>query len=132
MVAGGLRLPLGGRIGSVEVRGGLGRGKNKPATPSRKRHRAGLYDSALEAAIAFALLRVVLGLGILGERGEKKPQPPASARTSKKADDGVYLCRLMQLPRADVLRVWGAPLSQQHAGALVARGVAVAYADVLL
>jgi hypothetical protein len=38
----------------------------------------------------------------------------------------------MQLPRADVLRVWGAPLSQQEAGALVARGVAIAYADVLL
>ena len=31
---------------------------------------AASYDSALEAAIAFELLRVVLGLGILGEVGQ--------------------------------------------------------------
>ena len=83
-------------------------------------------------AIAFTLLRVVLGLGILRERGEKKPQPPASARTSKKADDGVYLGRLTQLPRADVLRVWGVLLTEEQAAAAVARRTPVAFAGVLL
>ena len=130
--AGGQRLPLGGCNGYLGVRGGQGRGKDKfQGTTPQKRHRTKHYDTPLEAAIAFAQLREDLDLGILAERGPKKPQPPASDATSKKKDVGVYLGRLMQLPRADVLCVWGAPLSQQQAGALVVRGVAVAYADVL-
>jgi hypothetical protein len=130
--AGGQRLPLGGRNGYVGVRGGQGRKKDKfqGVTP-KKVHRTKHYDTALEAAIAFAQLREDLDLGIHAERSTKKAQPRASTDTSKKAETGVYLGRLLQLPRTDVLCVWAAPLSQQQAAALVARGVAVAYADVL-
>ena len=106
------------------------RDKYQSTTP-RKRHRTGLFDTPLEAAVAFAQLREDLDLGIHVERSQKKPQPPASDDTSKKKDVGVYLGRLLQLPRADVLCVWAVLLSQQQAAAAVARGVAVAYAEVL-
>jgi hypothetical protein len=130
--AGGQRLPLGGRNGYLGVRGKQGRGKDKyQGTTPRKRHRTGLFDTPLEAAVAFAQLREDLDLGIHVERSQKKPQPPASDDTSKKKDVGVYLGRLLQLPRADVLCVWAVLLSQQQAAAAVARGVAVAYAEVL-
>ena len=130
--AGGQRLPLGGRNGYLGVRGGQGRKKDKfQGTTPKKTHRTGHHDTALEAAIAFAQMKEDLDLGILEERSTKKAQPRASTDTSKKADVGVYLGRLLQQQRADVLCVWGAPLSQQQAAALVARRVAVAYAEVL-
>ena len=132
--AGGQRLPLGGRHGYIGVRGKQGRKKDKfqGVTP-KKVHRTKHYDTALEAAIAFAQMKEDLDLGIHPESSAKKAkaQQRASTDTSKKKDVGVYLGRLLQQPRTDVLCVWGAPLSQQQAAALVARGVAVAYADVL-
>jgi hypothetical protein len=130
--AGGQRLPLGGRNGYLGVRGGQGRKKDKyQGTTPQKRHRTKHYDTALEAAIAFAQMKEDLDLGIHPESSAKKAQQRASTDTSKKKDVGVYLGRLLQQPRTDVLCVWGAPLSQQQAAALVARGVAVAYADVM-
>ena len=130
--AGGQRLPLGGRNGYLGVRGGQGRKKDKyQGTTPQKRHRTKHYNTALEAAIAFAQMKEDLDLGILEERGQKKPQPPASDATSKKKDVGVYLGHLLQQQRADVLCVWGVLLTEQQAAAAAARRVAVAYADVL-
>jgi hypothetical protein len=130
--AGGQRLPLGGKHGYLGVRGGQGRKKDKfQGTTPKKTHRTGHHDTALEAAIAFAQMEEDLDLGIHAERGEKKPPPPASTDTSKKVDVGVYLGRLLQLQRADVLCVWGVLLTEQQAAAAAARRVAVAYADVL-
>ena len=130
--AGGQRLPLGGRHGYLGVRGKQGRKKDKfQGTTPKKQHRTGLCDTPLEAAIAFAQLREDLELDMYEARGKKRPQPPASNAASKKAEVGVYLGHLLQQQRTDVLRVWGAPLSQQQAGALAARGVVVAYAEVL-
>ena len=53
----GLRVPLGGVNGYVGVRGKQGCKKNKyqGVTP-RKKHRTGLFDSPLEAAIGLAQL----------------------------------------------------------------------------
>ena len=120
--AGGQRLPLGGRHGYLGVRGKQGRKKDKfQGTTPKKQHRTGLCDTPLED----------LELDMYEARGKKRPQPPASNAASKKAEVGVYLGHLLQQQRTDVLRVWGAPLSQQQAGALAARGVVVAYAEVL-
>ena len=130
--AGGQRLPLGGKHGYLGVRGGQGRKKDKyQGTTPQKRHRTKHYNTPLEAAIAFAQLREDLDLGILAEQSPKKAQPAATIATSKKKETGVYLGRLLQQPRADVLCVWGVLLSEQQAAAAAARGVAVAYADVL-
>ena len=99
-VAGGQRLPLGGLNGYAGVRGKQGRKKDKfQGTTPRKKHRTGLFDSPLEAAIGLAQLREDLELGMLElvalERTPKKAKPAAS----KKAEVGVYLGHLLQPPR---------------------------------
>jgi hypothetical protein len=128
----GQRLPLGGRNGYLGVRGGQGRKGDKfQGTTPRKQHRTRLCHSAQEAAIALAQVKEDLELGMFEERGKKKAQPAATIATSTKKEAGVYLGRLLQLPRADVLCVRAVLLSEQQAAAAAARGVAVAYADVL-
>ena len=130
--AGGQRLPLGGRNCYLGVRGKQGRAANMfQGMAPKKQHRTRLCHSAQEAATALAQMKEDLELGIFEERRKKKAPPPASASTSKKADVGVYLGRLLQLPRADIPCVWGVLLTEQQAAAAVARRVAVPYADVL-
>jgi hypothetical protein len=115
--AGGQRLPMGGKNGYMGVRGKQGRGKDKvQGTTPKKRHRTGHHDTPLEAAIAFAQMREDLDLGIHQARGKKKPPPPASDAASKKADVGVDIGCLLQLPRADVLCVWGVLLTRAAGG----------------
>ena len=131
-LAGGQRLPLGGLNGYAGVRGKQGRKKNKfqGVTP-RKQHRTGLFDTAQEAALALAQLREDLELGMLAERAPKKAVPPAGSAASKKLEAGVFLGDLLSLQRAVVPCVRAVLLSPQQAAAAVARGVAVAYADVV-
>ncbi len=128
----GQRLPLGGINSYLGVRGKQGRGKDKfqGVTP-RKQHRTGLFDSPLEAAIAFAQLKEDLELGMLASRSRKKRPSPATSAASRNHDVGTYLGHLRRplLPPV-VPTVACAMLSPQQAAAAVARGVAVAYADV--
>jgi hypothetical protein len=128
----GQRLPLGGRNGYLGVRA-AGRGAKATSSRGRRRarkqHRTRLCHSAQEAAIALAQVKEDLELGMFEERGKKKAQPAATIATSTKKEAGVYLGRLLQLPRADVLCVRAVLLSEQQAAAAAARGVAVAYAD---
>ena len=132
-VAGGQRLPLGGLNGYVGVRGKQGRKKNKfqGITP-KKQHRTGLYDHAQEAAIALAQLREDLELGMVTEHAAKIVQSPVTIAAPKKLEAGVFLGDLLRRQRAAVPTVRAVLLSQQQAAAAVARGVAVAYADVVL
>ena len=132
-VAGGQRLPLGGLNGYVGVRGKQGRKKNKfqGITP-KKQHRTGLYDHAQEAAIALAQLREDLELGMVTEHGAKVVKSPVTIAAPKKLEAGVFLGDLLRRQRAAVPTVRAVLLSQQQAAAAVARGVAVAYADVVL
>ena len=81
--------------------------------------------------MALARLRHDLELGVLPERSEKKPQPPAGNGAAKKVEVGVYLGHLLRRPRAGIPTVAAALLSQQEAAEAAARGVAVAYARVL-
>ena len=131
--AGGQRLPLGGLNGYVGGRGKQGRKKNKfqGITP-KKQHRTGLYDHAQEAAIALAQLREDLELGMVTEHGAKVVKSPVTIAASKKLEAGVFLGDLLRRQRAAVPTVRAVLLSQQQAAAAVARGVAVAYADVVL
>ena len=131
-VAGGQRLPLGGLNGYVGVRGKQGRKKNKfqGITP-KKQHRTGLYDHAQEAAIALAQLREDLELGMVTEHGAKVVKSPVTIAAPKKLEAGVFLGDLLRRQRAAVPTVRAVLLSQQQAAAAVARGVAVAYADVV-
>ena len=77
--AGGQRLPLGGINGYIGVRGKQGRRKDKyqGVTP-KKVNRTQLFDTAREAAIAFAQLREDLELRMLEPPPKKKSQrrPP--------------------------------------------------------
>ena len=132
-VAGGQRLPLGGLNGYVGVLGKQGRKKNKfqGITP-KKQHRTGLYDHAQEAAIALAQLREDLDLGMVTEHGAKVVKSPVTIAAPKKLEAGVFLGDLLRRQRAAVPTVRAVLLSQQQAAAAVARGVAVAYADVVL
>ena len=132
-VAGGQRLPLGGLNGYAGVRGKQGRKKNKfqGITP-KKQHRTGLYDHAQEAAIALAQLREDLELGMVTEHGAKVVKSPVTIAAPKKLEAGVFLGDLLRRQRAAVPTVRAVLLSQQQAAAAVARGVAVAYADVVL
>ena len=132
-VAGGQRLPLGGLNGYAGVRGKQGRKKNKfqGITP-KKQHRTGLYDHAQEAAIALAQLREDLDLGMVTEHGAKVVKSPVTIAAPKKLEAGVFLGDLLRRQRAAVPTVRAVLLSQQQAAAAVARGVAVAYADVVL
>ena len=132
-VAGGQRLPLGGLNGYRGVRGKQGRKKNKfqGVTP-KKQHRTGLYDHAQEAAIALAQLHEDLELGMVTEHRAKIVQSPVTIAAPKKLEAGVFLGDLLRRQRAAVPTVRAVLLSQQQAAAAVARGVAVAYADVVL
>ena len=125
----GQRLPLGGKHGYAGVRGGQGKKKDKfQGTTPRKQHRTGLFDSPLEAAIAFAQLREDLKLGMLVERVPKKQKKAAANEPSKKAQVGVYLGTLLAQQRAVVQpgRAW--LLSEQQAAAALASGMAQAFA----
>ena len=130
--AGGQRLPLGGLNGYAGVRGKQGRNKKQfQGVSPKKQHRTKLCDTAQEAAIAFAQLKEDLELGMLAERAPKIPSQPAGNETSRKAQVGVYLGTLLAQQRAVVPTVRAVLLSQQQAAAAVARGVAVAYADIV-
>ena len=85
----GQRLPLGGINGYLGVRGKQGRGKDKfqGVTP-KKQHRTGLFDSPLQAAIAFAQLKEDLDLGMLAQRSRKKRASPATLAASRKSEVG--------------------------------------------
>ena len=125
----GLRVPLGGINGYKGVRGKQGRKKNKyqGVTP-RKTHRTGHFDTAKEAAIAFAQLREDLELGMLEQRAPQTAQPPAANEPSKKAQVGVYLGTLLAQQRAVVpsARAW--LLSPQQAAAALAGGMPQGFA----
>ena len=116
--------------GYCGVRGKQGRKKDKfqGVTP-KKQHRTALFDTALEAAIAFAQLREDIELDMFEPRGEKKAKPAATNVISKKIDVGTYLGYLRQPQWHCVPVVACAVLSRQQAAAAVARGVAVVYAD---
>ena len=131
-LAGGQRLPLGGLNGYAGVRGKQGKKKDKfqGVTP-KKTHRTQHFDTAQEAAVALAQLREDLDLGMLTERARKNPPPPPANEPPKKAQVGVYLGTLLAQQRAVVPQVRAVLLSPQQAAAAVARGVAVAYSDVL-
>ena len=115
------------------MRGKQGRKKNKfqGITP-KKQHRTGLYDHAQEAAIALAQLREDLDLGMVTEHGAKVVKSPVTIAAPKKLEAGVFLGDLLRRQRAAVPTVRAVLLSQQQAAAAVARGVAVAYVDVVL
>ena len=125
----GRRLPLGGVNGYLGVRGKQGRKRDKfqGITP-KKQHRTQLCDTPLEAAIAFAQLNEDLELDMLEPRTKKGKASEESTATSKKFEAGTYLGLL---PRACpvIPTVACAMLSPQQAAAVVARGVAVAYAE---
>ena len=128
-------MPLGGINGYCGVRGKQGRKKDKfqGVTP-KKQHRTALFDSALEAAIAFAQLREDLELGMLQPSIDKKDVPTAINATSKKIEVGTYLGHMRQPQWAwavDVPIVQCAVISPQQAAAAVQRGMAVAYADAV-
>ncbi len=129
--AGGQRLPLGGINGYIGVRGKQGRRKDKyqGVTP-KKVNRTQLFDTAREAAIAFAQLREDLELRMLEPPPKKKPATPATTAAPKRFEVGVYIGNICKpLPPA-VPTVWAcALLSSQQANLAAARGVAVAYAD---
>ena len=128
----GQRLPLGGVNGYLGVRGKQGRAKDKyqGVTP-KKKHRTQLFDTPLEAAIAFAQLKEDLELGTLEPRTEKMKASEESKPASKKFEAGTYLGHLLARERHVVPTVAVALLSPQQAAAAAARGVAVAYADYL-
>ena len=128
----GQRLPLGGLNGYCGVRGKQGRRKDKfqGVTP-KKQHRTALFDTALEAAIAFAQLNEDLNLGMIELVSEKKESPATTNATSKKTGVGTYLGYMRQLQWRCVPVVACAVISRQQAAAAVACGVAVAYADAV-
>ena len=131
--AGGKRLPLGGLNGYLGVRGKQGRDKDKyqGVTP-KKRHRTRLCDTPLEAAIAFAQLKEDIELGMQQQRAAKKTPTPATNAAPKKREVGTYLGYLRPPPQPVVPCVACALLTPQQAGAAVACGVPVAYADYAL
>ena len=128
----GLRVPLGGANGYRGVRGKQGRQKNKfqGITP-KKQHRTRLFGTAQEAALALAQLREDLELGMVAEGAPKKALAAATNATSKRMQVGFFLGDLLMQQRAGVPTVRAVELSPQQAAEAVARGVAVAYADVM-
>ena len=129
--AGGQRLPLGGINGYIGVRGKQGRRKDKyqGVTP-KKVNRTQLFDTAREAAIAFAQLREDLELRMLEPPPKKKPATPATTAAPKRFEVGVYIGNIFNPLPPGVPTVWAcALLSPQQANLAAARGVAVAYAD---
>ena len=129
--AGGHRLPLGGVNRYLGVRGKQGRDKDKfQGTTPRKQHRTKLYDTPLEAAIAFAQMKEDLNLGMQQQRSSKKRvASPATIGGSRRFEVGTYLGYLKPRPPA-ILTISCALLIQQQAAAAVARGVTVVFADV--
>ena len=131
--AGGQRLPLGGVNRYLGIRGKQGRNKDKfqGVTP-KKQHRTKLYDTPLEAAIAFAQMKEDLDLGMWEQRSRKKQTiSPATTACSRRFEVGTYLGNLKPPPPVAVVpTVACALLLPQQAAAAAARGVAVAYADV--
>ena len=129
---GGQRLPLGGVNRYMHVRGKQGKKRNKfQGVSPGKGTWTGLFDTALEAAIAYAQKKEDIELGLAAPGGSKKQQPAASSTTSKKLEVGTYLGHLLQQPRSVIPTVAAAPLSPQQAANAVARGVPVAYAELL-
>ena len=130
--AGGQRLPLGGVNGYLGVRGKQGKNKDKyQGTTPRKQHRTGHFPTAKEAAIALAQMKEDLELGIFEERGGKNPSSTTVDDSFNKAQVGVYLGDLLRQEREGVPCVRAVLLSPQQAAAAVARGVALAYAEVI-
>ena len=128
----GQRLPLGGVNGYRGVRGGQGRGKNKyQGTAMKKKLRTELFDTPLEAAVALAQKKDDLEDGTFVLPCEAKLQPAATTATSKRPEIGVYLGDLLKLQRQAMPTVKCVLLSQQQAAAASARGVVVAYAELL-
>ena len=72
-----------------------------------------------------------LELGLLEERGQKKAKSPETIAASKKKRVGVFLGRLLQLPRPVVPTVACVLLLPLQAVDASARDVPVASADVL-
>ena len=70
-------------------------------------------------------------LGLAAPGGSKKTEPPTSCCTPKTMELGTYLGHLLRQPQPVIPRVAAAPLSQQQAADAVARGVAVAYAELV-
>ena len=131
--AGGHRLPLGGINGYLGVRGKQGRNKDKfQGCSPNKKHRTRHCDTPLEAAIAFAQMKEDLELGMLEQRAAKTPATPATTAAAKKPEVGTYLGYLLRPPPPAVVpRVACALLNRQQAGDAVARGVPVAYAELI-
>ena len=131
MVA-GHRLPLGGINGYLNVRGKQGKKKDMFQGISPRKHtRTGLKKTALEAAIAFAQLREDQELGLVAQPPAKKPEVAGDSGASKKAPRLTYLGDLLQQQRSVIPTVACVLLSREQAAAAVARGVAVAFADVV-
>ena len=128
----GHRLPLGGINGYRGVRGGQGRSKKQyqGVTP-KKRHRTKLFDAAQEAAIALAQLQEDIELGVVEHSSEKAPEPAAANVSSKMPELGRYLGHLLHSRQPVVPTITAVLLRREQAAAAVARGVAVAYADVV-
>ena len=128
--AAGHRLPLGGVNGYLHVRGKQGKQKDKyqGVTP-RKTHRTGHFDTALEAAIAFAQMSEDLELGMPLQRAPKIEKSSEGNAASKKMPHHVYLGDLLRQQREVIPTVRGAVLSPQQAGEAAARGVALAMAQ---
>ena len=95
-----------------------------------KKHRPALIDSAMEAELALAPLRVDLVLGMLEQRAPKMGAPPAGSAVAQRPEDGVAPGALLQR-RAVVPLVRAVLLSPPQAAAAVARGVALAVADII-
>ena len=94
-------------------------------------HLRGLFDTAQEAAIAYAQLKEDIELGMpLPKRRETQPSP-ATAAAPKERRVGIFLGELLRQQRTLVPIVACALLSQQQAAAAAARGVAVAYAECI-
>ena len=127
---GGRRLPLGGLNKYLGVRGGQGRKKTKfQGVSPKKKHRTGLYDTPLEAALAYAQLKEDMELDML----ELEQKKPACTTT----EVGMYLGQLFYgsppaaaVPAAQVVpTVRAVMLTPQQAASAAARDVALAYAE---
>ena len=135
---GGHRLPLGGLNNYLGVRGGQGRKKNQfQGISPKKKHRTGLYDTPVEAALALAQLKEDMELDML-ELQAKAPLPEAAA---KQTEVGTYLGHLFYENRSPPAAVVPAAqvgptvravlLTPQQAAGAAARNVALAYAEPL-
>ena len=128
---GGQRLPLGGHNGYAHVRGGQGKRKNKyqGISPKRQHRTKAIYDTSLEAALAYQQMMEDVELGLESDlQQKKKPLPLASPATLVKPPQ-VASYNWSPPP---LICVAAAALSEQQAAAAVARGVKVAYAEPMV